>query len=343
VRTNPRIAAFLAAAILLTGAQACRRGNDAAAPLELLNVSYDPTRELFAELNPMFATQWQQSGGRSVNISMSHGGSGRQTRAVIDGLPADVVTLATAADIDALHAVGQLVPADWQQRLPNASAPYYSTIVFLVRASNPKNIRDWGDLVRPDVEVITPNPRTSGGARWNYLAAWGYALAQFNGDEARATDFMRQLFARVPVLDTGARGASNSFTQNGLGDVLLTWENEAWLLLNDLGSDRFEIVVPPTSIRAEPPVAVVDRNADTRGTREVATAYLEWLYTPEAQAVIARHHYRPTDPGAAAATAASFPTVELFSIEELGGWSQVQPRHFESGGVFDSIQAEGAQ
>lgn len=343
----PALHFFIVIAIVsaLCAAVSCRptsATSESLAPLALLNVSYDPTRELFAELNPMFEQQWNAHHQRPVSVAMSHGGGGRQARAVIDGLPADIVTLATSVDIDALHEQRALLPADWQSRLPGDSCPYVSTIVFVVRAGNPKRILNWDDLVREGVSVITPNPKTSGGARWNYLAAWGYALRQSGGDEVAARAFLGRLFANVPVLDTGARGASNTFAQNNIGDVLITWENEAHLLLHDIGRDAFEVVVPPISIRAEPPVALIDTNVDAHGTREAAQAYLEFLYTPDAQRIIAAHHYRPTDPDIAAEFAAAFAPTTLVTVDELGGWSALQARHFQSGGLFDQIY-EGAR
>jgi len=322
----------------------------------LLNVSYDPTRELYREYNELFAAHWRKSTGQMVKIDQSHGGAGKQARAVIDGLEADVVTLALAYDIDAIHAQASLLPKDWQSRLPENSCPYTSTIVFLVREGNPKRILDWGDLVREDVEVITPNPKTSGGARWNYLAAWGYVLAQELGgvdaiplatQEARATAdqkaqaFVAQLFANVPVLDSGARGSTNTFAQNGLGDVLLAWENEAHLSIELLGSDGFDIVVPSLSILAEPPVTVVDAVAKRRGTFDVATAYLEHLYSDDAQELIAKHHYRPRSATVAQRYQARFPPLKLLQIDAVfGGWEAAQRKHFAEGGVFDAIYTE---
>jgi len=314
-------------------------GTPAVAQTALLNVSYDPTRELYVELNKLFAADWKEKTGETVTIRMSHGGSGRQARSVIDGLGADVVTLALAADIDEIARATKKIPADWQKRLPNNASPYTSTIVFLVRKGNPKGIKDWDDLIRPGIQVITPNPKTSGGARWNYLAAYGYALEKFGGDEAKAQDFVRQIFKNVPVLDTGARGSTNTFAQRGIGDVLLAWENEAFLALNELGKDKFDIVVPSLSILAEPPVSVVDGNVDAKGTRKVAEAYLAFLYTPAAQAVIARHYYRPVKPEAAAADdMARFPKVKLITIDEaFGGWDKAQKLHFANGGIFDAM------
>lgn len=310
----------------------------AVADTTLLNVSYDPTREFYQAYNKAFADHWRQETGETVTIQQSHGGSGKQARAVIDGLDADVVTLALAADIDAIAAKTDKLPKDWQQRLPDGSAPYTSTIVFLVRKGNPKGIQDWGDLAKPGVGVITPNPKTSGGARWNYLAAYGWALDQNGGDEAKAKAYLSELFRNVPVLDTGARGSTTTFAQRGLGDVLLSWENEAFLVLNEFGADKFDIVVPSKSILAEPPVALVDGNVDAKGTRKVAEAYLEYLYSAEGQALAAKHFYRPVKPDLAAADdVARFPKIELFGIDRFGGWTQAQATHFADGGVFDQI------
>jgi len=303
----------------------------------LLNASYDPTRELYKAVNTAFAAQWKATHGDTVTIRMSHGGSGKQARAVVDGLPADVVTLALAYDIDAVADHG-LLDKGWQQRLPDNSSPYTSTIVFLVRKGNPKGIHDWNDLIKPGVQVITPNPKTSGGARWNFLAAWGYALKQPGGNEAKAKAFVKTLFQHVPVLDTGARGATNTFAQRGIGDVLLAWENEALLAKHEPGGDRFEIVVPSISILAEPPVAVVDKNVDAHGTRQVAQAYLKFLYSPQAQEIEARNFYRPRSPTVAARYAAQFPKVNTFTLADVfGTWRQVQAKFFADGGVFDQI------
>jgi sulfate/thiosulfate-binding protein len=307
-----------------------------AAEVTLLNVSYDPTRELYQDVNKAFAEQWQAKTGSGVTIQQSHGGSGKQARSVIDGLEADVVTLALASDVDAVAAAG-LITGDWQKRLPNNSAPFTSTIVFLVRKGNPKGIKDWGDLVRPGIQVITPNPKTSGGARWNYLAAWAWARKQPGGSDATAKEFVKRLFAQVPVLDTGARGSTNTFVQRGLGDVLLAWENEAFLAVNALGKDKLDIVLPPLSILAEPPVAVVDKVVDRKKTRAVAEAYLEFLYTPQAQAIAAKHYYRPTDAKVAVAHKALFPQLKLVTIQEFGGWAVAQKLHFAEGGTFDQI------
>ena len=309
----------------------------AAAPVELLNVSYDPTRELYRDIDAAFAAQWKAKTGQVVTIKQSHGGSGAQSRAVIDGLQADVVTLALAADIDAIADRAKALPANWQTRLPLNSTPYYSTIVFLVRKGNPKGIHDWGDLIKPGIKVITPNPKTSGGARWNYLAAWGYAQKS-TGSVAGARDYMTKLFRNVPVLDSGARGATTTFVQRGQGDVLLAWENEAYLATNQLGKGKFEIVYPSISILAEPPVALVDKVVDRKGTRAVAEAYLKFLYTPEAQALIGKNYYRPRDPAVAAQFKAQFKSLPLLSIDKnFGGWKRVQAAHFNDGGVFDQV------
>jgi sulfate transport system substrate-binding protein len=326
-------ALLVAAAVLATGLVPAA----GAAEVTLLNVSYDPTRELYDDYNQAFAKHWQAKSGQKVTIKQSHGGSGKQARTVIDGLAADVVTLALAGDIDALSTTGKLLPANWQGRLPHNSAPYTSTIVFLVRKGNPKGIRDWGDLAKPGVKVITPNPKTSGGARWNYLAGWAWALKQPGGSEATATEYVRKLFQNVPVLDTGARGSLTTFAQRGIGDVFISWENEAFLAKNEIGADKFEIVVPSISILAEPPVAVVDRVVLRRGTAEVARAYLEHLYSKEGQEIIARHWYRPRDPEVAAKYAKVFPKVNLVTIADFGGWAAVQKKHFADGGVFDQI------
>ena len=307
-----------------------------AAPVQLLNVSYDPTRELYVAVNAAFARSWKAQTGQDVTIRQSHGGSGKQARSVIDGLPADVVTLALAYDIDEISSRGKLLPANWQSRLPNASSPYYSTIVFLVRKGNPKNIRDWDDLVKPGIKVITPNPKTSGGARWNYLAAWGYAQRK-TGTAAGARDYLVKLFHNVPVLDSGARGSTTTFVQRGQGDVLLAWENEAFLAVNQLGKGKFDIVVPSVSILAEPPVAVVDANVDKKGTRKAAESYLRFLYTPAAQQIIAKNYYRPRNPQVAAQYKGQFPNVALFTIKNFGGWAKAQAVHFNDGGLFDQI------
>ena len=308
-----------------------------AAETTLLNVSYDPTRELYQDVNQAFGKYWKTKTGDTLKVNQSHGGSGSQARSVIDGLEADVVTLALAYDIDAISEKAGLIKPDWQNRLAYNSSPYTSTIVFLVRKGNPKHIADWDDLVKPGVAIITPNPKTSGGARWNYLAAWGYALNKFNNDEGKTKEFIGALYKNVPVLDSGARGATTTFVQRGLGDVLLAWENEAILAVDELGKDQFEIVVPSISILAEPPVAVVDKVVDKHGTRAVAEEYLKFLYTPEGQEIAAHNHYRPRDPEIAKKHAKDFPNVRLFTIETLGGWQKVQKAHFNDGGVFDTL------
>jgi sulfate transport system substrate-binding protein len=308
----------------------------------LLNVSYDPTRELYEQVNAKFAADWKAKTGETVTIRMSHGGSGKQARTVIDGLEADVVTLALAADIDAISSVGHLLASDWQSRLAQNSTPYTSTIVFLVRKGNPKRILDWNDLVRPGVAVITPNPKTSGGARWNYLAAWAWALDQPGGNPAKAQAFVASLYKNVPVLDSGARGSTTTFVQRGIGDVLLAWENEAWLALDELGPNSFDIVYPSVSVLAEPPVAIVDKVVEKRGTARLAQAYLQFLYTPEGQEIIARNHYRPRDAATAAKYAASFPKFrKLATIADFGGWTRTQAEHFDDGGIFDKIYTPG--
>jgi sulfate transport system substrate-binding protein len=309
-----------------------------AADITLLNVSYDPTRELYQDFNATFAKYWKAKTGDSVTIRQSHGGSGKQARAVIDGLEADVVTLALAYDIDEIYEKGGLLSKDWQGRLPNNSAPYTSTIIFLVRQGNPKGIKDWDDLVKPGVAVITPNPKTSGGARWNYLAAWGYALQKYGNDEAKAKDFVKRLYKNVPVLDTGARGSTTTFVERDIGDVLLTWENEAFLAVKELGPEKFETVVPSISILAEPPVAVIDKVVDKHGTRVVAEAYIQYLYSDEGQDLAGKHYYRPSKPQIAAKYAEQFPKLKLFTIDELfGGWQKTQKVHFADGGIFDEI------
>jgi len=315
-------------------------GLAAAKEITLLNVSYDPTRELYQDVNTAFARLWLEKTGDKVTIKQSHGGSGKQARAVIDGLDADVVTLALAYDVDALCEKGKLIPQDWQKRLPNNSAPYTSTIVFVVRKGNPKQIKDWNDLVQPRLSVITPNPKTSGGARWNYLAAWGYALKKWGNDEGKARDFLARLFKNVAVLDTGARGATTTFVQRGIGDVMVAWENEAFLALNDSGQGGFELVAPSVSILAEPPVTWVDKVVNRRGTSAVAKAYLEFLYSPEGQEIAAKRYYRPRLEAVRAKYADTFPKVELFTIDEVfGGWQKAQKTHFADGGVFDQIQS----
>ena len=346
---------FALTMLLLAFGGGCRKQEaDAAAATEparktpeaisLLNVSYDPTRELYAEINPLFAAAWAaKNDGQALTIKQSHGGSGKQARAVIDGLEADVVTLALAYDVDALHEQGGgIIPKDWQTRLPHNSTPYTSTIVLLVRKGNPKQIRDWDDLVRDGVQVITPNPKTSGGARWNYLAAWGYALGKNNNDETKAREFVARLFKNVPVLDSGARGSTTTFVERGMGDVLIAWENEALLTLKEIGKDKFELVAPSLSILAEPPVTVVDKYAAKHGTAAAAKAYLEFLYTPEAQRIAGKHYYRPRDESVAKEFAELFPNVKLFTIDALfGGWQKAQKTHFADGGIFDQIYQPG--
>ncbi|KUM04715.1 sulfate transporter subunit [Chromobacterium sp. F49] len=324
----------LALALLFAGSAS------AFADVTLLNVSYDPTRELYQEFNASFAKYWKAKTGETVTIKQSHGGSGKQARSVIDGLDADVVTLALAYDIDEISSQAKSIAPNWQQRLPNNASPYSSTIVFLVRKGNPKRIKDWNDLVKPGVEVVTPNPKTGGGARWNYLAAWGYALKQPGGNDAKAKDFVKKLYGNVKVLDSGARGSLITFTQRGIGDVLLSWENEAYLATRELGPDKFDIVTPSLSILAEPPVSVVDKVVDKRGTRKAAEAYLKYLYSPEGQNLAAKHYYRPRDPQVAAKYAGQFSKVKLFTIDQtFGGWQKAQKVHFADGGVFDQIIA----
>jgi len=321
--------ALIAGAVLLSSAAFAK-------DVKLLNVSYDPTRELYREFNTSFAKYWLAKTGDKVSVEQSHGGSGAQSRAVIDGLQADVVTFALAGDIDPLYKFGKLIPENWQTRLPDSSAPYTSTIVFLVRKGNPKKIKDWDDLIKKDVEVITPNPKTSGGARWNYLAAWAFAKKKLGSDEA-AQDFVKKLYKNVPVLDSGARGSTTTFVQRQIGDVLLTWENEAYLAVNELGPDKVEIVVPSLSILAEASITIVDKYADAHGTRAVAEEYLKYLYTKEGQTIIAKNFYRPRDKEILAANAKLFPTIELATIENFGGWKKAQPEHFGDGGIFDKI------
>ncbi len=327
--------AALAAAVLSLAA-----GVAAAKEVTLLNVSYDPTRELYVDFNKAFAKHWKAKTGDDVVVKQSHGGSGKQARSVIDGLDADVVTLALAYDVDEIAAKAQLFPAEWQKRLPHNSAPYTSTIVFLVRKGNPKAVKDWDDLIKPGVSIITPNPKTSGGARWNYLAAWGYALKKF-GSEAKAQDFVANLYKNVAVLDSGARGSTTTFVERGIGDVFISWENEAFLAVKELGPDKFDIVVPSLSILAEPPVTVVDKNVDKKGNRAVAQAYLDYLYSPEGQDLAGQNYYRPIDPKAAAKYEKTFTKVNLFTIDEVfGGWAKAQKTHFADGGVFDKIFAK---
>ena len=309
-----------------------------AGTVTLLNVSYDPTREFYQDYNAAFAKYWRAKTGNDVHIQQSHGGSSKQARAVIDGLEADVVTLALAYDIDAIAQNAKLLPANWQSRLPNNSSPYTSTIIFLVRKGNPKGIKDWNDLVRPGVSVITPNPKTSGGARWNYLAAWGYALKKSGGDESKAKDFIAKLYKNVPVLDSGARGATTTFVERGMGDVLIAWENEVLLGAKELGKDKFEIVVPATSILCEPTVSIVDKVVDKKGTRAVAEEYLKYLYSPQGQEIAAKHYYRPRSEAVAEKYLSQFPKVKLFTLAEIvGDWQKAQKIHFADGGVFDQV------
>lgn len=309
--------------------------------IKLLNVSYDPTRELYHEVNAAFSSFWSKKSGDTVSVQQSHAGSGKQARAVIDGLQADVVTLALAYDIDAIAEKAKLLPKDWQKRLPHNSSPYTSTIIFVVRKGNPKGIKDWDDLVKPGVSVITPNPKTSGGARWNYLAAWGYALRKHGNDASKAREFVAKLFKNVPVLDTGARGATTTFAQRGIGDVFISWENEAFLAEKEFGAGKLEIVVPSVSILAEPPVAVVDKVAQRKGNTAVAKAYLDFLYSDEGQEIAAKHYYRPRSETVAAKYADKFPKIELFTIDEVfGGWRETQKTHFDNGGIFDQIQQQ---
>ncbi|MBO3759234.1 sulfate ABC transporter substrate-binding protein [Ciceribacter sp. L1K22] len=328
------LAAFLVGMGLSTGLVVQAYG------AELLNVSYDPTRELYAEYNEAFARHWQAETGETITISQSHGGSGRQARAVIEGLEADVVTLALQSDIDIIAERSKLIAPDWRTRLPNNSAPYTSTIVFLVRKGNPKGIKDWGDLVKGDVQIVTPNPKTSGGARWNYLAAWAWANKEFGGDEAKIREYVAEIYRRAPVLDTGARGSLTTFAQREIGDVLISWENEAYLAGKEFGADNFDIVTPSLSILAEPPVAVVDHNVDKKGTRREAEAYLQYLYSAEGQTLVAKHFYRPSRPDLVPdASKVDLPTLDLVTIDDplFGGWAKAQPTHFGDGGVFDQI------
>jgi sulfate transport system substrate-binding protein len=326
--------------LLALSGQSRAQGN----PATLLNVSYDPTRELYQDFNPAFAKYWKQKTGQTVNIQQSHGGSGSQARAVIDGLEADVVTLALAYDIDAIAEKASLLPANWQSRLPDNSSPYTSTIIFLVRKGNPKQIRDWDDLVRPGVAVISPNPKTSGGARWNYLAAWGYALKKSGGEASQARDFVTRLYKNVPVLDSGARGATTTFVERGIGDVLIAWENEVLLGVKEFGTDKFEVVVPSISILCEPTVSVVDKVVDKKGTRALAEAYLRYLYSPEGQEIAAQHYYRPRSEAVAKKYAGRFPQIKLFTLAEtFGDWQKAQKTHFADGGVFDQIYQPDSQ
>jgi sulfate/thiosulfate transport system substrate-binding protein len=338
-KLNLLIALFFIALLFAIG---CIRSRTAPSQISLLNVSYDPTRELYEDFNAAFAKYWKGKSGQDVKINQSHGGSGKQARTVIDGLEADMVTLALAYDIDAISEKAQLIPANWQSRLPDNSSPYTSTIVFLVRKGNPKGIKDWNDLVKPGVSVITPNPKTSGGARWNYLGAWGYALKQPGGDENKAKAFVSQLYKNVPVLDSGARGSTTTFVERGIGDVLISWENEALLAVKELGKEKFEIVYPSVSILAEPPVTIVDKFVDKHKTRAIAQAYLEYLYTPEGQEIVAKNYYRPRNAAAAIKYAAQFPKLNLFTINEVfGGWQKAQKTHFADGGLFDQIYQPG--
>jgi sulfate/thiosulfate-binding protein len=331
-----RLLLSLASAVFIGGSATIAQ----AANVTLLNVSYDPTRELYVEINKSFAEYWKKKTGDTVTINQSHGGSGRQARSVIDGLAADVVTLALAGDIDQIAAQGKLLPVNWEERLPDHSAPYTSTIVFLVRKGNPKGIKDWGDLAKPGVSVITPNPRTSGGARWNYLAGWAWAKKQPGGSDATAKEYIRKLYKNVPVLDTGARGSLTTFAQRNIGDVFISWENEAHLATRELGPDKFDIVIPSISILAEPSVAVVDKVVLRKGTRNVAEEYLKYLYTPEGQEIAARNYYRPRNAEVAAKHQQLFPKLELVTIKDFGGWSKAQKEHFGDGGIFDQVTAQ---
>ncbi len=336
-----RLTRLLTVALLASSIQVGGLGF-AFADTTILNVSYDPTRELYKDFNAAFAEKWKTDTGETVTIQTSHGGSGKQARSVIDGLNADVVTLALEADIDAIARDTGKIPADWKSKFENNSAPYTSTIVFLVRKGNPKGIKDWGDLVKDDIQVITPNPKTSGGARWNFLAAWAWARQANGGDDTKAQEYVANLFKHVPVLDTGARGATTTFVQRGLGDVLLAWENEAYLSLEELGPDSFEIITPSVSIKAEPPVALVDGNVDAKGTRKVAEAYLQYLYSDVGQKIAAKHYYRPFKPEAAeAGDIARFAQVKLSTIDDFGGWKEAQPKFFGDGGLFDQIYKPG--
>ncbi len=336
MRGNNRLltVVFILLSLLLAG------NTWSAKKITLLNVSYDPTREFYEEYNGVFAAYWKEKTGEEITINQSHGGSGKQARAVIDGLEADVVTLALGYDIDSIAEKSNFLSANWQKKFPHNSAPYTSTILFLVRKGNPKNIKDWDDLAHPGLSVITPNPKTSGGARWNYLAAWGYALGKWNNDDAKAKEFLKAIFKNVPVLDSGARGSTTTFAERGIGDVLISWENEAYLAMNELGKDKFEIVYPSVSILAEPPVAVVDRNVNLRGTRKIAEGYLKFLYSEEAQGIAAKHFYRPRLESAAQKYSSQFPSLELFTIDQVfGGWQKAEKTHFADKGTFDQIYA----
>ncbi len=346
MHTFPPRRALLGAALAALAALAAPVPHALAQPakkITLLNVSYDPTREFYKEFNAAFAADWKSKTGQDVSIEQSHGGSGAQARKVIDGLPADVVTLALAYDVSEIGQRSKKLPANWQTRLPNNSAPYTSTIVFLVRKGNPWKIKDWSDLVKPGIEVITPNPKTSGGARWNYLAAWAWAKAQPGGSDEKAKAFVRDLYRHVPVLDTGARGSTTTFVQRGIGDVLLAWENEAFLAIDELGPGKVEIIYPSLSILAEPPVTVVDKNADKKKTRAAAEAYLKYLYSPVGQDLAGKHYYRPRDPAAAAKYSSRFKDIRLVTINDFGGWAAAQKTHFADKGVFDQIYTPGAR
>ena len=336
-RKARRAPLFTAAALALCAVPGAR------AETQILNVSYDPTRELYRDVNAAFAEAWKAKTGAAITVRASHGGSGSQARTVIDGVPADIVTLGIPSDIDAIARLSKKIPADWRTKLPNEGLAYTSTVVFLVRKGNPKGVRDWADLAKPDIKVITPNPKTSAGGRWNFLAAWGYGYAQGDKSEAKADEFVGQVYRNVPVLDTGARGSTVTFAQRGLGDVLPTWENEAFLVLEEFGREKFDVVVPPTSIYAEPPVALVDGNVDAKGTRAEAEAYLQFLYSDQAQAIFAKHHYRPIKPAAARKEdLALLPEIKLFKIEDIqGSWDEIQKRNFDTGGLFDRLSKAG--